>query len=152
MTNTNNGENYGSSPSFKKNQGRLAKLQPKERKEIARKGGLAKSEKKRLNNQLNAIKTGKYTDFHISKCNECPLNKTCDYYKKDSACKIEINIKRNVVNQFKAFVGNNPEDMLKEIMRQYKNLEKEAQTSPTYTKNIQMLYLLIKIYEMKYHN
>ena len=148
---SNNGKPYCPSPEFEKNKGRLARLQPEELSEIARKGGLAKSEKKTISSQLNPIKTGKATSvISISTCNDCPIKEECPLYGENSACQIEVNIRRNIVKQFKVFVGNKPEDMLKEIMALYLRLEKMIEEDPSFHKLNQQLYLLMSIYKMKF--
>lgn len=148
---SNKGNSCDFSPSFLHNRGRLSRLPPEERKKIAQKGGLARSEKKKLSSQLNPIKTGNSTKaVSISKCNECLINDFCDYYKKDSACSIELNVYRNMAHNFKAFIGNNPKDMLVKIMKTYIELEQQVNKDPSEYKLTQQIYLLMKIYEMKF--
>jgi hypothetical protein len=148
---SNNGKPYLPSPFFEKNKGRLARLQPEERRAIAQKGGLAKSERKRLSSQLNPIKTGKATSIiSISNCDDCQIKEDCPLYRNGSACQVELNIRKSTVRQFKAFIGNNPEDMLKEIMKAYCKLEEMAEEDPSFYKLSQLLYLLLGIYKMKF--
>jgi hypothetical protein len=150
--NESNNEKQGqSSPEWRKNMGRLRNIPIEERRKIARKGGLAKSERKRLSSQLNPIKTGNSTSIiSIAKCNECPINHICGYYKKDSACSLELNIRRNALSQFKAIAGSNPDDMLKEMSKAYFLLEEEVHKNPTLYNLSQLMYLLMHIYEMKF--
>lgn len=116
-----NNENRGvPSPSFIKNMGRLKDLPPSERVAIARKGGLVVSERKKRSSQLNPITTGRATSvIDIANCDDCPISSVCHLYKPNSACAIEIQIRRNLIRQFKAFAGTNPEDLLLEIMKAY---------------------------------
>lgn len=147
----NNGKLYAPSPFFEKNKGRLARLPQEERRNIAQKGGLARSERKRLSSQLNPIKTGKATSIIlITNCDDCQIKEECILYKKGSACQVELNIRRNTVGQFKAFVGNKPEDMLREIMKVYLNLETMVKDNPSFYKLSQLLYILLNIYQMKF--
>lgn len=149
----NNVKSGASSPEFRKNMGRLRYIPIEDLKEIARKGGLAKSERKRLSSQLNPIKTGKATSIiPISKCNECPINSVCGWYKENAACSLELNIRRNAIAQFKAFVGVNPEDMLKEMFKKYNQLEEEVRKNPSHYNLSQLMYLLMNIYQMKFGN
>ncbi|MFH1972387.1 MAG: hypothetical protein ABIJ18_02810 [archaeon] len=149
--NANNDKNITAPPSFRQNWGRLARLPREERIEIARKGGLARSEKKRLSSQLNPIKTGKATSvISITNCDDCQLKRDCDYYKEHSACQIEINIRRNTIQQFKALAGNSPEDMLGEMAKTYMKLERIADENPTFYNLLQQVYLLMKVYELKF--
>jgi|SRR3989344_1144286 len=146
----NKGKLYCPSP-FEKNKGRLKRLPPEERRSIARKGGLAKSERKRASSQLNPITSGNHTIvINIAKCNECPIKHYCELYKKDSACRIELNIRRDLIRQFKAFAGVNPKDMMKEIMKIYRKLEEATNKDPSFYKLLQQVYLLINIYKMKF--
>ncbi|MCF7859700.1 MAG: hypothetical protein K9N07_10340 [Candidatus Cloacimonetes bacterium] len=148
---SNYGNSYSPSPSFIKNKGRLSRLPPEERSRIARKGGLAKSEKKKLSSQLNPIKTGGATKaLPISKCNDCPIKEICHFYKEDTACSIELNVYRSMAQEFKAFIGNDPKDILIKIMKTYMVLEKEVSINPSEYKLMQQIYLLMKIYEMKF--
>jgi hypothetical protein len=151
----NNEANQGKqdlpSPKFADNMGRLASLPPDERREVARKGGLAKSERKKVSCQLNPINTGNATKaILITQCNDCFAKETCTYYVKDKACQIEINIRRNVNSQFKAIAGLNPEDMLKEMFKTYRQLEEEVHKTPNFQALLQQMYLLIRIYELKF--
>lgn len=147
----NKGELCSPSPFFEKNKGRLARLPPKERRAIARKGGLATSEKKKLSSQLNPIKTGKATSIiSIINCDDCQIKEDCPLYRKGLACQVELNIRKDTVRQFKAFVGNKPEDMLKEIMKTYRKFERLVEDDPSFYKLSQLLYLLLSIYRMKF--
>lgn len=147
----NNVKSGASSPEFRKNMGRLRNIPIEDLKEIARKGGLAKSERKRLSSQINPIKTGKATSIiAIARCNECPINTICGYYKENAACSLELNIRRNAITQFKAIAGINPEDMLKEMSKAYTKLNEEVNKNPTQYNLLQLMYLLMNIYEMKF--
>ena len=82
----NNGNSYSHSP-FEHNKGRLKRLPPEERRAIARKGGLAKSEKKKLSSQLNPVKSGRATKvFSIINCDDCEIKTDCPLYRKNTAC------------------------------------------------------------------
>jgi len=147
----NNGKLYSPSPFFEKNKGRLARLPPEERRSIAQKGGLATSERKKLSSQLNPIKTGKATSIiSIVNCDDCQIKEDCLLYEKGSACQVELNIRKNTVRQFKAFVGSKPEDMLREIMKVYLKLEAMVKDDPSFYKISQLLYILLNIYQMKF--
>jgi hypothetical protein len=139
------------SPNFADNMGRLSSLSPEERIAIARKGGLAKSERKKVSCQLNPINTGNATKvIPITLCNNCYAKETCAYYVKDKACQIEINIRRNVHSQFKAIAGLNPEDMLREMFKTYQQLDEDVQKNPTFQALLAQMYLLIRIYDLKF--
>lgn len=139
------------SPLFLKNRGRIAFLPPAERVAMARKGGLVKSERKKQMSQINPVRTGKATSIiSIGQCNDCPSKSDCREYKADSACVIELNIRRNLIGQFKAFVGERPEDLLIEMMKLHQKLEKEIDKNPTYYNLTQQIYLLIRIYQLKF--
>ena len=148
---SNQGKRGLKSSQFEENKGRIKRLPLNEIRKLAKKGGEAKSEKKRLSCQINPIKTGQATyAISISKCNECPVRNVCNEYEKNSACKIEISIRRNLIGHFKAFVGTNPEDMLKEMMKIYMKIEQATKEDPTFYNLSQQLYLLMNIYKMKY--
>lgn len=143
--------NKGASSPFEQNKGRFGRLPPEELSIIARKGGLARSERKTLSSQLNPIKTGKATSaLSISQCDECPLRRECDFYSPNSACQVELNIRRNIARQIKAFTGNSPQDMLLELLRIYKQLDDASEKEPSFHKTIQLLYVLIVIYKLKF--
>ncbi len=148
---SNQAKTGASAPEWRKNVGRLALLPREELIAIARKGGEARSLKKQLAAQLNPIKTGTSTSvISISRCNECPLKDSCKWYEANAACSLELNIRRNAVLQFKAFVGNNPEELLAEIMRTYHKLEMMAEEDPSFYKCLQQMHLLMSIYQMKF--
>ncbi|MCX6711493.1 MAG: hypothetical protein NT139_00440 [Candidatus Woesearchaeota archaeon] len=125
-------------------------MPPEERRDIARKGGLAKSGRKTLSCRLNPIKTGRYASIPITKCDECEKKEECPFYKKGSACKIELNIRKNIIRQFKALGGNKPEDMLIEIGNIFTKLEDMVDKKPSFNKLRQLLNILIRIYKMKF--
>lgn len=150
--NVSNNENpHSSSQEFNKNKGRLARLSLAERQDIARKGGLARSERKRLSSQINAIKTGSSTKaISISTCDSCPSKAECGYYRKDMACQIELNLRRNIVRQYNAITGINPQDLLKEMFYTYKQLENLVLEKPSFYALLQLVYLQMQIYQMKF--
>ncbi len=136
---------------YKKNVGRFSRLTQEELSRIARKGGQARSERKRLSSQLNPIKSGNATSvFNIAKCDDCLIKVDCDFYRQGSACQVEINIRRNIIRQFKAFQGDNPKDMLIEIMRVYKKLEQMVEEDKSFYKYTQLFHMLLHLYRMKF--
>lgn len=148
---SNHGKNGGLSLPFLKNKGRFANLSPEERSSIARKGGLTMSSRKRLSSQLNAIKTGQSTKvIQISKCNGCPLKNSCHLYKPNAACRIELNLRRNLILRLNAVTGNNPEDLLQEILRVYQRIEDEVSENPSFNHLLIQIKLLVELYKLKY--
>jgi hypothetical protein len=55
-----------------------------------------------------------------------------------------------MAQEFKAFTGNNPKEMLVKIMKAYLTLEEEVKNNPSEYKLTQQVYLLMKIYELKF--
>jgi len=149
----NDEEKYKDSPFLNKNKGGLSKgrfdfMTPEKRIEMARLGGSATSEKKRLSSRLNPITTGRYSG--IPNCDDCEKKDTCILYREGLACQVELNIKRNAVRAFSAIAGGTPEDMLVEMYRVYEKIVDIIEEDPSYTKYQNLMYMLMNIYRLKF--
>ncbi|NCC70765.1 hypothetical protein EOM09_04235 [bacterium] len=130
--------------------GRFANLTKEEIKEISRKGGIARTEKKKLQSQLNAIKTGKDSKYDFSECNKCQLKDKCSFYRENRCCQIEIQTRKNTIQKFAKFQFKTPEEMLEKMMLSYDKLEEEINKENDFKKKVQLMYLLLEIYKLKF--
>ncbi len=58
--------------------------------------------------------------------------------------------KDKVFRDLKAFISSDPTDLLLKIESQFKRVEAEAQKDPSYTKAVNLLYILQNIYRLKF--
>lgn len=59
-------------------------------------------------------------------------------------------IKRGLFKDMRAFVSTDPADMLVKIESTFRKLEETVEKNPSYTKQANLLYMLINIYKLKF--
>lgn len=121
-----------------------------------------KQERELLDNEFEIIE-----DNIPSKCMDCPLNRVCTYAfeKIDGTetsaigmdkvlCYYEVkhlySEKRRLFNKWQSFVDSDPKYFLEKMMVNYDLIEKEAINDFTFAKGMQLQYLLMSIYKMKF--
>lgn len=94
-------------------------------------------------------------------CGDCSLNAVCRhaFWDKSSVNNCWFDVNKGVAvekekillkHEFLAFVGKESEPLLAKMMLNYRKLEKEADEDPSYTKYIQLQYMLMALYKLKF--
>jgi len=100
-----------------------------------------------------------------TKCINCDIRFTCrrafeeaetsKYRNKENArCVYELESrhgdKDKQLQEFKAFIGGDPRDLLTKIQTLFNKLEGMVDAEPSYTKQTNLLYLMMNIYRLKF--
>lgn len=98
-------------------------------------------------------------------CINCPLNRVCTKafvsdkkIKKSDIAKIEcwyekvgkFEEKRKLFIKWQSFVDNDPKYFMEKMMVNFDTLEEEARIDYTFAKGMQLHYLLMSMYKMKF--
>lgn len=113
------------------------------------------------NNDFEIVENS--ADDEIEKCIDCPLNRVCEKAylgcvtkkeMKSCECWYEKNgrwqEKRALFNRWQAFVDVEPKYFMEKMMQNYHTLEQEAVSDYSFAKGMQLQYLLMSIYKMKF--
>jgi hypothetical protein len=156
-------------------QGRLSKLAPEERSAIASLGGRASQEARREGKYLQRYSkcagcrirlfcAHAYDEYNQIQArikalegnnpNNVNIARLREFKVGDSRCRYELSLrdhdKQRDFELFEAFVGGTPEKMMAEMARVYSVMDNKACESPSFGKLINLYYMLIKVYELKY--
>ena len=120
-----------------------------------------RQEKELLGNDFEVIEDGK-----PELCIDCPLNRVCvkaflcegkkltKENMKTIPCWYEINgkydEKRKLFIKWQSFVDIDPKYFVEKMMMNYETLEEEAKRDYSFAKGMQLQYLLMSIYKMKF--
>jgi len=117
-------------------------------------------EKELMDNEFNII-----ADNKPEKCIKCPLNRVCPKAfecegkltpnkMKDIECWYELNSKfnekRKLFVKWQSFVDIDPKYFMEKMMVNFDILEQEAIKDYSFAKGMQLQYLLMSIYKMKF--
>jgi len=118
-----------------------------------------RQERELMDNDFEIIEDEKY-----EKCIECPLNRVCmrafegKVKKKEDLKLVECayekegkwDDKRKLFHKWQSFVDMDPKYFMEKMMMNYDVLEQEAKADFSFAKGMQLQYLLMSIYKMKF--
>lgn len=119
-----------------------------------------RQERELLDNDFDIIE-----DKTIEKCIDCPLNRVCikafeseekvtKFTMERAKCWYELNgqynEKRKLFTKWQSFVDTDPKYFMEKMMVNYDTLEQEAIKDYSFPKGMQMQYLLMSIYKLRF--